>query len=163
MSGSTEGASMSMWCNRCPASIQGVTVAEALAWNDSHERTCPGGDPSTPCTLGQSGFDHIPWPGPIVSYSWGPHVLPAVLRTDLGIRPLPDAIDAALADDNLGPLSRALMADIRREATPNRLDLLGLGDVSLTEPGEPKPFTTAVIAEYADALRNRTRPDPYIR
>lgn len=115
--------------------------------------------PSTPCTLGLSQFDHIPWPGPIVSYSWGKFVLPA----NLGDSALSDAIDAALASDDLGPLSRALMADIRREATPNRLDLLGLGDVSFTEPGEPKPFTTAVIAEYADVLRNRTRPEPYIR
>ncbi|QWY84782.1 hypothetical protein SEA_SELWYN23_2 [Microbacterium phage Selwyn23] len=42
MSGSTAGSIMSMWCNRCPASIQDVTVAEALAWNESHERACPG-------------------------------------------------------------------------------------------------------------------------
>lgn len=112
---------------------------------------------STECTLGRGAFEHIEYPGPIVSYSWGPHVLPAVLRTALGYSPLPDAIDAALADADLGPLSRALMTDIRREATPNRLDLLGLGDVSLTEPGEAKPFTTTVIAEYADSIRREYR------
>ncbi|QDP45395.1 hypothetical protein SEA_PIPERSANSNOM_2 [Microbacterium phage PiperSansNom] len=47
MSGSTEGSIMSMWCNRCPASIQNVSVAEALSWNTTHEATCTA-PPSAP-------------------------------------------------------------------------------------------------------------------
>jgi len=42
MSDSKPVASMSMWCNVCPASIQGVSVAEALEWNRTHDAMCPG-------------------------------------------------------------------------------------------------------------------------
>ncbi len=47
------------------------------------------GSPSTPCTLGQSPFDHIAWPGPIVQYVydgfavpvWAADVLPSSTLT----------------------------------------------------------------------------------
>ncbi|QSM01197.1 hypothetical protein QDA08_gp02 [Microbacterium phage NoodlelyBoi] len=71
------------------------------------------GDPSTPCTLGRSQFDHIEYPGPVVSYSWRGHVLPAHL-----VESIPSMI---VLEDN--PLSRALLSDVLAEATPNRAAL----------------------------------------
>ncbi|UVK58576.1 hypothetical protein SEA_CRAZYRICH_2 [Microbacterium phage CrazyRich] len=70
------------------------------------------GDPSTPCTLGQSEFEHVEYPGPISSYSWRGFILPAwVVEQD---------IPALVDDPSTGGFSRALMLDVLSESTPNR-------------------------------------------
>ncbi|UQT01836.1 hypothetical protein SEA_SAVANNAH_2 [Microbacterium phage Savannah] len=88
------------------------------------------GDPSTPCTLGQSEFDHIPWPGPIVQYVyegfavpvWADRVLPSARLTPVRMAEVEEGIErmaeqmsraANISGESIGDALRAMRDRLR--------------------------------------------------
>ncbi|QGJ89409.1 hypothetical protein PBI_SMARTIES_4 [Microbacterium phage Smarties] len=75
--------------------------------------------PSTPCTLGQSQFDHIEYPGPAIYYTyegvpvpiWAPSVLPPSSLTPVRLRDLEEAIERMPAQFAEASTSTSSLAD----------------------------------------------------
>ncbi|QGH76541.1 hypothetical protein SEA_JEFE_3 [Microbacterium phage Jefe] len=77
------------------------------------------GDPSTPCTLGQSEFEHVEYPGPAIYYTyegvpvpiWAPSVLPPSSLTPVRLRDLEEAIERMPAQFAEASTSTVSLAD----------------------------------------------------